>query len=175
MAKVYFITEKYLKDKTDIATTVSMDKIDFLPETVYDMQIKFRLGTYFANYLLEKHQLVITGNDTYTPTELELVKLIQKVMAWYICYNTIITLSWQTTNSGTTQNFGDYQQAVQDPTIMHKMDRMKQNGDFYLNQLERYICKNSKDLPQFTDKLNDDANINCCLFSNDTNLGIMFI
>ncbi len=79
---IYFITENYLKTYMPIGNNVDMSKIEHIIKLTYDISIENYIGEYFADYLLNKHQLVISGQDTYTIYEAKLVDLIQYTMGW---------------------------------------------------------------------------------------------
>ena len=96
---IYFVSEKYLKENTPLQNNVNVDRIDYLFEDVFLIWLKPLLGDYFADYLLSKHQDVITGDDTYTADEEKLVDILQKSMAWGACYR-----DWETDRKSTRLN-----------------------------------------------------------------------
>ena len=180
--KTYFITENYLKKYTGYNNNIDMSKVEYLIETTYDIVIVDLLGTYYSNYLLERHQEVINNLYTYTIREQKIVDLIQRTMAWRVNEDSVIELSTQLQNKGTLKQSGDYQSPADFMAVNDKKRLYKQNFEDYKRRLNLYICRFHEDLVEFMDIRNDDSLIknNCsgCNKGRGNDLddyGIMFI
>ena len=73
----YFVTETYLKNKTDISGNADVKYILPHIQTNSDMWVQPLLGTYFYEYLL-----VAFNDETLSSDEEELVDKIKPVIAW---------------------------------------------------------------------------------------------
>lgn len=160
---IYFITENYLKNNTAFNNNIDMTKVEFLIPMAYDIVIVPLLGLYFSTYLLNKHQNVVLGTETYTTKEEALVDLIQPTMAWYVCSESVFDLTNQLQNKGLLTQNGDYQNSTNDNQTKYISERFFKNKEAYQNRLNHYLCKNSKDFPEFLSDDNDNSLIkdNC--------------
>lgn len=175
---IYFIDEAFIKEYSPIQDNVDMKNIEHNLVTIFDLDIKYYLGSYFAVYLLDKYNLYRSTNvDNFTPTEKELIKLIQKTIVWKFAGTAYFDLSWQLANKGAVSGSSDYYQPVQDSTTKFKADRAFENYTEYKRNMERYICENIETFPQFTSTLNKDKNIwcECGNTSNGDSMYVTFI
>lgn len=177
----YFITESYLKNYSPLNLNIDMNKINFTFKMIYDVNICELIGTYFADFLLQKHQDIANGTDNYNTYEEQLVDIIQNVMLWEVALSSIVELSHQITNSGIVNGFADNQNPS--PTNMYskKQDYYQGVLNSYITKLSNYLCKNKEHFNKYTDDLNNDSRIkntcSCCNGSqNDIiDIGIVII
>lgn len=168
---IYFITERYLKENTPIQNNVNVDRIDYLFEDVYLIWMKPILGDYFADYLLSKHQDVITGDDNYTDDEEKLVDILQKAMAWGVCFSAVDTLTNQIGNKGAQTQFGDYSNSSQSSERLGSIYNSKFQD--YKQLLIDFLVKNREKFSKFTDKENNSILGGCGNNNDDRDIGIM--
>jgi len=169
---IYFITEKYLKENTPIQNNVNVDRIDYLFEDVFLIWLKPLLGDYFAEYLLAKHQDVITGDDTYTADEEKLVDILQKSMAWGVCFSAVDTLTNQVGNKGAQTQYGDYSQSSGSSERLGSIYNSKFQD--YKQLLIDFLNKNKEKYSNFTDKQNNSILMSGCGGNNDDrDIGLM--
>ena len=168
---IYFITERYLKQNTPIQNNVNVDRIDYLFEDVYLIWLKPILGDYFGDYLLEKHQDVITGDENYTGDEEKLVDILQKAMAWGVCFSAVDTLTNQIGNKGAQTQFGDYSNSSQSSERLGSIYNSKFQD--YKQLLIDFLVKNREKFSKFTDKENNSILGGCGNNNDDRDIGIM--
>lgn len=159
---IYFIDESFVKEYSPVQDNVDMKNVEHNLVTIFDLRIKKTLGSYFAIYLLDKYNVYRSTNvDNFTAKEKELIKLIQKTMAWEFAYNAYYDLSWQLSNKGAVQGSSDFYTPTQDATTKFKAERAYENSAEYKSTMERFICENEEAFPQFTNELNSDRSIWC--------------
>lgn len=168
---IYFITEKYLKENTPIQNNVNVDRIDYLFEDVYLIWIKPILGDYFADYLLSKHQDVATGSDTYTADEEKLVDILQKAMAWGVCFSAVDTLTNQIGNKGAQTQFGDYSNSSNSSERLGAIYNSKFQD--YKQLFIDFLVQNKAKFDKFTDEQNNSILGDCGNNNDDRDIGIM--
>lgn len=179
--ETYFITEQYLKTYTGYNNNIDMSKTDFLIKLAFDIQITELLGSYFSDFLLAKHQLVIAGTAIYNTHETKLVDLIQSTMAWQVTFESVVELSDQLTNKGSIKQTGDYQQPSGDSAMKFKGAGYKTNVESYKRKMNEYLCKNHLQFPEFMSDDNSDSlvksNCSSCNGSLDKleDLGMFFV
>lgn len=173
---IYFITEKYLKDFTPIGNNVDMSKIDYLINDSYNLVASRLLGSYFAKWLLDKHQTVVSGSGTYTAPEDELVDKLQSVMAWHVVMSGIEGLSDNLTNKGAQKSYGDYSNSSSDTQVRFLSQKYSNKFEEYKDVLINFMCENKTEFPEFTSELNKSSLIlkSCKCGGNDLrDLGLM--
>lgn len=155
--KTYFITENYLKTYTGYNNNIDMSKVEYLIKTAYDINITELLGSHFGEYLVNKHQQVISNNAIYDSFETVLIDLIQHTMAWKVNEDSIIELTVQLQNKGAIKQTGDYQIPSDNMLINAKKTMYKQNFESYKRKLNNYLCRNHDKFIEFMNDLNDDS------------------
>lgn len=175
---IYFIDEEFVKQYTSVQDNVDMKNIEHNLVAIFDLNIKHILGSYFSIYLLDKYQIYYPTKNptTFTSSEKELIKLIQKTMAWRFCYEATYDLSWQLSNKGAVSGTSDFYVPVQDPVIKFKADRALEKAAEYQMIMEKYVCDNVKDFPNFTNELNKDKHLycDCGCGGNDDSIYVAF-
>lgn len=157
--ETYFITEKFIKDNTDVNNNVDMSKIDYAIKASYDVNLCSLIGTYFAEFLLGLHQNVLNGSYTYTPLQESLVDKIQSYIAWDVALKANASLSNQLQNTGRLRQAGDFQQASDSNEVKVMAELNKTTAEAYKMKLSKFLCKNSKSFPEFMSDLNDDSDV----------------
>ena len=159
MEKTYFITDNFIKKNTAFNNNIDMTKVDHLINMSFDITIVPLLGSYFSDYLLNKHQDMLAENYVYTTFEEKLVDLIQYTMAWDVCYNAVYELSDQLQNKGPLKQNGDFQSPSSDSQVKYMAQRYKQNVEAYKNRLNKFLCKNHIEFADFIIDDNDDSDV----------------
>lgn len=159
---IYFLTEQRLKDFTIILGNVDIKLINPLIPSAADLFIKPRTGSHFFNHLLKSF-----NDQTLTTYEEELVSLIQQSLMWRVADDISITTSSQVTNKGPQEQFG----MNSSPSSLSKIGFVSKHytakADFYDNRIIHYIWSNKNNLPEFTNKLNKDCDVD--LYPSKTN------
>lgn len=162
----YFITESYLKTFTPYNLNIDMNKIDYSFKLIFDTHICELLGNHFANYLLDKHQLVADGTQVYTSYEERVVDYLQDIMSWNVAITAMIEIADQITNVGVVQGITDNTTISSASAHKTKQDYYKNNVNSYVTKLSKYLCANKENIPQYKTELNDDSiiknNCGCC-------------
>lgn len=172
---IYFITENFIKKNSPLTNNVNISKIEYLIEDSFELVIVNLLGYKFANFLLEKHQEVISGNDPYSEIEERLVGYIQKTMVWNVAFSSVEALSDSVTNKGAQKQFGDFSNSSTDSQIRFLSEKYYQRFQDYQDVLIDFLCKNKDEFPEFISSENKGSLIlkNCGCGDNDVrDLGI---
>ena len=150
--KIYFITEKYIKNQGIITSNV--DVSDFTPLVQYSAKafIKKQIGSYFFNDLLEKY-----NNQTLDIYETSLVEIIQYAILWRTCANASITLSYQLKNKGVMRQNGDNETSAEFEEVTFIYDHYIQQAIYFEAELKQFLIDNKNDYPVYLDKLNKDS------------------
>ena len=151
---IYFVTEKFLKDRTQIADNVDIKRVSPCVETVSDIRIQPLLGEYFYNDLLTKYNA-----ETLNANETTLVKMMQRAIAWYAAGEAVYSVSRPISNKGIQQQDGENSSAVDLEELAFGMDHFKQKGLHYVRRITSYLKKNAVLFPVFTDDLNKDSDL----------------
>lgn len=169
MDKIYFITERFLRDYSGFTNNINIQKISYLIKINYEITIVDLLGSYFSNYLLNKHQDVLNNIDTYTTEEEELVDIIQYIIAFGVNYDSVSELSFTMYNKGVQVQDGDFSKNADFGMIKRKQDNYKNIMNNYILKLDKYLKNNKENFPEFIDKLNDDSKLKDKCSSEDFN------
>lgn len=177
---VYFITESYLKTYTGYNNNIDMHKVEYLIQLCYEINVVELLGYHFSGWLLDKHQSVRDGNDTYTTVEERFVGYLQGFMSWYVNYDSVIELSDQLQNKGSLRQTGDFQIPSSESSTYYKSNKYKKNYESYKRIMSDFLCKNKEHFPEFISDQNDDSLIKkecrCCGdLDNLSDTGIMIV
>lgn len=155
----YFITEKFIKDNTDVNNNVDMSKIDYAIKASYDVNLCGLIGSHFADYMLDLHQQVLSGTYVYSPIQESLVDKIQSYIAWDVALKANASLSNQLQNTGRLRQAGDFQQASDSSEVKVMAELNKTTAEAYKMKLSKFLCKNSKSFAEFMSDLNDDSDV----------------
>jgi hypothetical protein len=150
----YFVTETYLKSKTDISSNADVKFILPHIQTNSDMWIQPILGTYFYEYLLDAF-----NDQTLTSDEEVLVNKIKPIISWRALSDATYALSRKVTNKGIQRQDGEFSQGVELGEIGFAMERYTKKAEFYSQRLINYLVTNKALFPEFTSAENKDSDI----------------
>lgn len=165
----YFITENWLKTNTPITDNVDMTDVMPWLKTAAELNIQPILGTYFYNDLLTKYNAQTLSSDEAT-----LVAMIQPAIAWRAASDAVFGLSRQLKNKGIQSQSGDYSASVELAEVEFGMAQYRQKGEFYENQIRKYLVDNRSLFPNFISALNTDSLIKPSC-NNNFNSNMMII
>lgn len=151
---IFFVTEKYLKDRTPVGENVDIKRILPFTETVADIRIQPLLGAHFYNDLLTKYNA-----ENLNTKETELVKLIQRAVSWYAAAEGVYSISRPLTNKGIQQQDGENSSSVDQGELAFGMDHYKQRGAHYIRRISVYLKKFGDDFPEFRSESNKDSDL----------------
>lgn len=151
---IYFVTERYLKDRTPIAENVDVKRVLPFIETSSDIRIQPLLGAHFYNDLLDKY-----NDETLNALETSLVKLIQKALSWYSAGEAVIGVSRPLTNKGIQQQDGENSTSVEQEDLNVIMDHYNQRGAHYVRRIKKFLKDNGDSFPEFISDSNKDSDL----------------
>ena len=151
-SQVFFITENYLKTNTPI--TANVDFKEILPLVKYnsDAWLCKILGAYFYNDLLTKYNA-----QTLSANETILVEYIQPSLAWRVCADASLELSFQIKNKGVMTQSGDFSANAELKAIQYMYSKYVAKSEFTENMMIEWLLENKSLFTKFTDILNKDS------------------
>lgn len=144
MAFAYFISETYLKDNTPLTQNVDVQDIYPFVKTAQDTYIKDKLGTALYDELI-----TATIAQTYSASQLELLKLVRQALAWYACYDSLPFVAIKLRNKGVIKTAGDFATNADQSESKYLRQECRAKADYYLNRIEDYLCDNSSLFPNY--------------------------
>jgi hypothetical protein len=148
---IYFVTEKFLKDKTPITQNVDAgDLAPFVPMSV-KTYVQPLLGYRFTEDLLAKF-----NDNLLNPDETELVEFIQYMTAFYSAYDAIPNLTFRISNKGIQSQFGDYSASEGVATVEYIRNNILKFAKKYETDLREFLHLNKANYPLYLDKLNKE-------------------
>jgi len=151
---IYFLTEKRIKDLTPVLGNVDAKLIMPLIPSTADQFIKPRTGTHYFNHLLS-----VYNTQTATPTEVEIINIIQNSLMWRIASEVALTSSAQITNKGLQEQDGLNSSQAGISKIGMMTGHYNKKADFYDARLIDFLWKNKESLLEFKSKLNIDCDV----------------
>ena len=148
----YFITETYLETYTPITANIDVTDVTPWVKTAAEMWIQPILGTYFYEDLLTKYNA-----QTLSGSEITIVGMIQPAIAWRAASDAVYGLSRQLKNKGLQRQDGEFSSSVELSEVEFAMAHYRQKGEFYENQISKYLCANKDLFSAFTSTLNTDS------------------
>jgi len=161
---IYFVTEAWLTDNTNITNNVDVTELTPWVKTSSDLYIQPILGTYFYNSMLTKF-----NNQTLNSNELVLLEMIKEAIGWRCVAQTVYPLSRQIKNKGLQSQSGEFSESVDLTEIKFGMSHYAQFAQVYENQIIKYLEKNKNLFPDFTSDNNDDSLIKPITTKNKIN------
>lgn len=149
---IFFVTEKFIKDRTPIGENVDVKKVVPFLETAASMRLIPVLGEVFYTDLLTKY-----NNQSLSANEQIIVDKCKYVVAWYASSMATPALNKQMTNKGQQTQSGDYSQNAGDTAEVQAQDRDSVIGRFWLNQLKDYLKRNKSLFAVYLSKPNQDS------------------
>ena len=148
---IYFVTEKFLKDNTQITQNVDAgDLAPFVPLSVKPY-IQPILGYNFTNDLLAKF-----NDGTLNADETELVEFIQFVTAFYCAYDAIPNLSFRVSAKGIQSQFGDYTASEGVATVEYIRNNVLNFAKVHESNMRSFLSENKHKFPLYLDKVNKE-------------------
>jgi hypothetical protein len=168
---IYFVTETYLKQQTDITSNADAKFIVPHIKTNADMWVQPILGSYFYEHLLDAY-----NDQSLTSDEEELVNKIKPLIAWRALADATYSLSRKVTNKGLQRQDGEYSQSVELNEVGFAMNRYEKKAEFYTQRLINYLKEYKNLYPEFTSTNNKDSDIKpSSNISDNYNSDILFI
>jgi len=148
---IYFVTEKFLKDNTQITQNVdAKDLAPFIPMTV-KTYIQPILGYRFTNDLLIKFNAGTTSAE-----EDELIEFIQYTTAFYAAYDAVPNLSFRISNKGLQSQSGDYSTSEGIQAVEYIRTNILKFAKVYEGNMRAFIQLNKSEFPLYSDVTNKD-------------------
>jgi len=157
MARILLITEDEVKTYTEISGNVDIDKFCPWIPIAQDKHIKNAIGEECYNDLL-------TAKDADTLSALQITLLdgnnkqflgIKQALAWWVLWYAYPNLHSNVSNTGIHTKNGEGFTAIDSSLLEQRMNRAKDQGQYYVDQLIKYICDNQSDYPCY---YNSDSN-----------------
>jgi hypothetical protein len=169
---IYFVTETYIKDYTNVAENVDSNNIIPFIKNAADSYVRSIIGNEFYKYLLDAY-----NNQTLDSDEVELVQdYIKQSVAWRAAADIIVEASYQLTNKGVQIQSGDFSSSPEFKAIMFNYHHTSDKASLYDDLLARFLVKDKNKYPQFWADDNKDATARrLCEGRNNFNQNIFFI
>lgn len=148
---IYFVTEKFLKDNTQITQNVdAKDLAPFIPMTV-KTYIQPILGYRFTNDLLTKFNAGTTSAE-----EDELIEFIQYTTAFYAAYDAVPNLSFRISNKGLQSQSGDYSTSEGIQAVEYIRTNILKFAKVYEGNMRAFLELNKAEFPLYLDISNKE-------------------
>lgn len=150
MANAYFISETYLKDNSPLNNAVDMSEIYPFARTAEEIWIQEAIGTCLYDDLIDK----VIASKASPPTAIStddknLIKKIRKALVWLTIYEALPFISTKIRNIGVVQQNGTNLENADSQTVKDLRKEIKGKADFYMEELQRFLCKNSSLYPEY--------------------------
>lgn len=148
---IYFVTENYIKTRTQLSQNI--DVADIAPNiTVAAIDyVRPILGLRFFNDLLTKYNA-----QTLTSTEEDLVEIIQKVVAFRAADITAPFISFSLKNKGVQSQSGEYSASESIEVVNYIRNELQRHAATYEDELKEFLKLNKDDYPLYTDNSNKE-------------------
>lgn len=146
-----FVTEKFLKDTTQITDQVDGRDLSPFTAVVGTTYIQPILGYTFYNYLLAQSN---AGN--LNTEEEALVDYIKYCMAFYIAYEAAPFVTFRISNKGIVSQSGEFANSESVNTVEYIRRQQLKFAKRYEDRLRSFLHENKDDYPQYLDDSNDD-------------------
>ena len=169
---IYFVTETYIKDYTNVGKNVDSNIITPLVKNAADSYVRSIIGNSFYKYLLAKY-----NNQTLDADEIELVEdYIKPSVSWRAAADVVIGASYQLTNKGNVIQSGDFSQSPEYKAIMFNFHNTADKASLYDDMLAKFLVLDKTKYPQFWANDNKDATARrLCEGRNNFNTNIFLI
>lgn len=148
---IYFVTEKFLKDKTHITQNVdAKDLSPYIPMSV-KTYIQPILGYRFTEDLLTKFNA-----GTLSIDEEELVEFIQFVTAFYSAYDAIPNLTFRVSNKGVQSQYGDYSSSEGLPVVEYVRNNVLKFAKVHESNMRGFLLLNKDKFALYNDEVNKE-------------------
>ena len=154
---LYFVTEQYIKLNTPITNNVDLTDFNPLIKVAADSYVRSILGTYFYDYLLTEYNAQTLDTPPATGEVTLVQDYIQMAVAWRVCAESVVTLSYQLKNKGVQKQSGDFSASSDMKETAFLFHHYRDRADFYDQRLMDYLIENGHLYPNFIDPLNKDT------------------
>lgn len=150
---IYFVTEKFLKDKTPI--TQNVDAKDLAPFIQLSVKTYIQpiLGYNFTNDLLTKY-----NNETTSAEEDELIEFIQYVTAFYSAYDAAPNISFRLSNKGVQSQSGDYSASEGIQAVEYVRNNLLKFAKVHERNMRAFLNLNKAEFPLYLSEINKEIN-----------------
>lgn len=146
MATAHFISDTYLKSNSPLSGNYDINEIYPFARTAEEKYIQEAIGTKLYDRLVES--LNASPKDT-TANEITLLKKIRSAVLWYTVYEALPFLDIKIRNIGVVRQGGENLQNVGRSDVTFLREQCKNNADYYLNLVQRYLCENGDLFEQY--------------------------
>jgi len=148
---IYFVTEKFLKDNTQI--TQNVDAKDLAPFIQLSVKTYIQpiLGYNFTNDLLTKFNAGTTSAE-----EDELIEFIQYTTAFYSAYDAIPNLSFRISNKGLQSQTGEYSASEGIQAVEYIRNNVLKFAKVYEGNMRAFLELNKEEFPLYLDVINKE-------------------
>ena len=148
---IYFVTEKFIKDKTHITQNVdARDLAPYIPLAI-KTYVHPILGYTFTNDLLTKFNAGTTNAD-----EDELIEMIQYMGAFFAAYDAVPNITFKVSNKGVNSQFGDYVNSEGIPVVEYIRRNIMKFAKIYEQQLRAFLYENKDKYSLYSDDSNKE-------------------
>tara|TARA_R110002073_G_scaffold4889_1_gene30962 strand:- start:144 stop:695 length:552 start_codon:yes stop_codon:yes gene_type:complete len=152
MSRVLFISEKFIKENSQIDDNVDMKKI--LP-TIWQSQTQYiqtLLGTLLYEDLTAKIEAgTLAGNDLILVND-----YIADTLMYWCLYELQIPLLFNFRNKSTATNNSTFSQPIGTKELARIENRMKSKAEFFSGRLTSYLLANQTLFPKFLQVIDSD-------------------
>jgi hypothetical protein len=149
MAEVLFVNPNYLKRVTQLNGAVDENYISQAVILAQDKNVQIYLGSDLYDALRTK----ISGG-TLAGNYLTLVEnYVRKATAWWTMVELMPSLYVKIDNGGLVIRSSENTTAISQTDYHWELERMRQNANFYTQQMYLYLCQNSSLFPEYSTNL----------------------
>ena len=148
---IYFVTEKFIKDKTHITQNVDATQLAPYIPIAAESYVKPILGYTFFNDLLTKYNA-----GTLNADETELVDIMQYVVAFWAAYVAVPNITFSIRGKGIQSQYGDYSAQETIATVEYIRNNIQHFATIKENELRGWLELNKDKFSLYTDAQNKD-------------------
>ncbi len=144
MSYTLYIDEQFLKDRTNISQNVD-DKL-IIPSILkcQDKEITEFIGKTIDNELKQA-----IDSTTFTPLQEELLDLIQKALAEFVCHTLYLDIFMRWQNKGASSPNIENGQLTEYKLLQLARQEALNNGEFYRDKIRCFLIDNKDTFPTF--------------------------
>lgn len=147
----YFVTENFIKTRTQVSQNVDFDDIAPNIRVAAIDYIRPILGKEFFDDLLEKY-----NNQTLNSDEEELVEIIQMIVAYRAVDATIPFVTFRISNKGVSALNGEFSTSEGLNVINYLRNELKQAASTKEDELKNFLKLRADDFPIYKSKTNKE-------------------
>lgn len=151
MTYAIYISEKYLKDNTNLSTNIDSLIIKPNLRKAQDIYISSFLGKTIDSEL--QNGLI---NNTLTTLQSELLYMVKKAQCEFTAHLCYVDVYFRFLNKSANIPSTETGNAMSLSDIVYVRDIAKNQGEFYLNQVRNFLIENKSTFPSFSDNCNNN-------------------